>query len=98
MVSSPAGLRPEKDSADEAKQNYRPILSSERAPQNAKPQLCKENLKGKEKLVAGPDFNLPSGQIGRLTIGREITLTLIFSPRSLPNLAKSTSHEVSHLN
>jgi hypothetical protein len=57
--------------------NYRPILSSERASQNNKPQLPKENFKKKEKLVMGPDCDLPPGETGRLTVGRKITLTLI---------------------
>jgi hypothetical protein len=38
--------------------NYRPVLSSERALQNNKPQLPKEHLKEKEKLVAGPKWAL----------------------------------------
>jgi hypothetical protein len=34
--------------------NYRPVFSSEGALQNTNPQLCKDNLTVKEKLVASP--------------------------------------------
>jgi hypothetical protein len=70
MVSSPAtqireGLRWR---GQEATVNYRPALSSERAPQNNKPQLSKEYFKEKEKLVTGPDFGLIPGETDQLTI------------------------------
>jgi hypothetical protein len=35
--------------------NYRPVLSSERAPHTKKPQMSEDNIRGeKENLVAGP--------------------------------------------
>jgi hypothetical protein len=40
------------------------------------PQLSKENFKEKEKLMTGPDGSLTPGQTDRLTVGRNITLTL----------------------
>jgi hypothetical protein len=40
------------------------------------PQMSKENFKGKEKFVTGPNGGLTLGQTGRLTVGRKITLTL----------------------
>jgi hypothetical protein len=38
--------------------------------------VSKENFKKKEKLVTGPDGGLTPGQTGRLTVGRNINLTL----------------------
>jgi hypothetical protein len=52
MVFSPEGLSWRGPAATV---NYRPVLSSERALQNNKPAtVYKENVKEKEKLVAGP--------------------------------------------
>jgi hypothetical protein len=39
-------------------------------------QLSKENFKEKDELVTGLDRGLTSGQNGRLTVSRKITLTL----------------------
>jgi hypothetical protein len=38
--------------------------------------MPKENFKVKEKFVTGPGGGLTSGQTGRLTVGRKMTLTL----------------------
>jgi hypothetical protein len=56
MVSSPAGLRLERDCTDEdQQQQYTNPSSRQRARYKiANPQLSKENFKEKEKLVAGP--------------------------------------------
>jgi hypothetical protein len=39
------------------------------------PLMSKENLKGEDKLVTGPDGSLTPGQTGRLTVGHKITST-----------------------
>jgi hypothetical protein len=49
--------------------NYRPVLSSERALQNNKPQLSKRKSQGERKIGRG--YLTP-----RLIIGLNVTLTL----------------------
>jgi hypothetical protein len=44
------------------------------------PRLCKENFKGKEKLVTGPDGGLTPGQTGRVTVCRKMSLTIVAAP------------------
>jgi hypothetical protein len=53
----------------------RPVLSSERALQNKKPNYLKKNFKEKEKWSRVPDGCL-TPRTGRLTVGRNITLAL----------------------
>jgi hypothetical protein len=56
-----------------ATENYRPVLSSERALHKiTNPQLSDKNFKEKEKLLTGPECGLTPG----LTVSRKITLTL----------------------
>jgi hypothetical protein len=71
------GTQTEKDCAGQGSAvtvNYRPVLSSERAPQNNKPETVRRHFKEKEKLATGADGGLT--QTGRLTLGRKMTLTL----------------------
>jgi hypothetical protein len=75
----PAGLRPERDCAGEAKQQQwitNPSSRQRRRHKRINPQLSKENFKEKEKSVTGSDCDLTPGQAGRLTVGCKITLTL----------------------
>jgi hypothetical protein len=78
MRMSPAGLRAEKDCAGEAQQQQKttdPDLSSERVPHIKKPVNCvKIILKGNWSPL--PDVLPDTKQTNRLTVGRNITLTL----------------------
>jgi hypothetical protein len=50
----------------------RPLLSSEKAPPINKPATVRQ----KKILVVSPKWVLDTRQTGRLTVGRNITLTL----------------------
>jgi hypothetical protein len=54
------------------------------------PQLSKENLKEKEKLVTGHDDDLTPGQTGRLPVGRKMTLTLTLTVQLILELQSVT--------
>jgi hypothetical protein len=78
MLMSPAGLRPEKDCAGEDQQqmNTTDPTFRQRGHTRQQPRNCLKYLK-KEKIwsrVRGG--RLASRQTGRLTVGRNVTLTL----------------------
>jgi hypothetical protein len=61
-----------------ATENYRPVLSSERALQNNKPQLSKRKCQGERKIGRRvPDGRLTPRRTGRLIVGRNVTLIFI---------------------
>jgi hypothetical protein len=77
MVMSPTGLRPEKDCAGEASQQLLSTDSSFRQGgclTSRYPQIYKDN-DNKETWSRAPDAFLTTKQTGRLTVGRNITLS-----------------------
>jgi hypothetical protein len=62
--------------------NYRPILSSGRVPhKEIETQLSKENFHEKKRKIwlRAPDGGLILGETSRLTVGHNITFTLILT-------------------
>jgi hypothetical protein len=79
MILSPAGLRPEQDYAGEAQQQHEitdPSSRPRRRYRITNLQLSKENFKDREKLGTGPEGGLIPRRTCRLTVGRNVTLTL----------------------
>jgi hypothetical protein len=64
-------------------ENYRAVLSSERASHNKNSTFLKNiPWKRKKNWWWVPDGGLIPGQTGRLTVGRKVTLTLDASKES----------------
>jgi hypothetical protein len=79
MLMSPVGLRSEKGCADDVRQKLKatdPTSRQRGRATSTNPQLSKNNKREEgENWSLFPDGCLTSGQTGRLTVGRNITLT-----------------------
>jgi hypothetical protein len=81
MLMIPVGLRSEKSCAGDGRQKLKstdPTSRQRRRPTSTNPKLSKKIIKERMgKIGRGvPDGCLTPGQTGRLTVGRNITLTL----------------------
>jgi hypothetical protein len=80
MVKSPVGLRCEKGCAEDAQQKLKttdPTSCQSGCPTPTNPQLSKNNQREKGKnWLRVPVGCLTPGRTGRLTVDRNITLTL----------------------
>jgi hypothetical protein len=79
MLMSPVGLRSEKGCAGDARQKLKITDQTSRqkgGPKLTNPQRSRSNQREKKKNWSRvPDGCLTPGQTGRLTVGRNMTLT-----------------------